>query len=170
MVGPIEVDSVIQSFTQETGWISIIKPRALIASNDRATAPALVGLGDLLGGLNYRIGTAGDNSPVLNDPKSQIGFNVLGLKAGVTGVALLLGAVYWAISACIFHKGVSRNIMQICPLSRFNRPWVGGLQGWSVTDMIGSWQQSAVRLWESEFDPLLESYMRTKNLVIDPIT
>ena len=184
MVGPIVVDSVVHSFSQETGFISIVRPMALTTPNDRMTAPCLVGLGDLIVGINARIRSAigtGQGNPSLSSNTQFGGQSAPGPKEQKANTAIVAGInlaadilvdravfVYWAIST--ITGGNKKNLMAICPLSRFNRPWVGGLQGWKVDDLFGGWQQSAVRFWESEFSPLLESFRTANNLTFDVAT
>lgn len=172
MVGPIEVDSVIHSFSQESGYITIIRPRALVAPNDQVTAPALVGLGNFMDGINTRmyniflgqkggwpLGSIQQSNTV--DVANEVSFGVYDT------LAVASASVYWAIAACSSDNGTRKNFMAVCPMARFNRPWVGGLTGWKVDDLIGNWEQSGIRFWEVEFEPNIESFRIAKNLTLN---
>jgi hypothetical protein len=56
MVGPIEVDSVIHSFDREMGFLTIVKPRAVVMINEAFTAGALAGLHDFFSNFTDELG------------------------------------------------------------------------------------------------------------------
>lgn len=169
MVGPVEVDNVIHSFNMENGFITIVKPRAVVAVNEAASA----GLTRAFMNSMYA-GLAELNSLFTGQADTKATVAVAGAAAG--GVAATAGAVAlfgtppgWAIlalgaitagAATLWWTGKQSNLntMLLQPITRFGRPWVGGLQGFLVTDFLGSVTTSINQFLADEIYPTLEAY------------
>jgi hypothetical protein len=151
--GPVEVESVIHSFSQENGYITIVRPRALVTMNDRMTISILTGLKDLWSEA-WSYSDSINEKGILPVP----GVNVDPAALMATSVASL----YWVLGG-----EPTANTILISPLTRFNRPWLGGVQGWKVTDIYGYLEDRKTRFWEDEFEPLLESYKTARGIVLD---
>lgn len=149
MVGPVEVDTIIHSFNQENGYISIIKPRVLVSVNDKLSAPWYVAVGDLFNSLQARI------APLLSGT-ANIGIGSDGLNTVITG-----GVVLFATT--INQK---LHTMYIHPITRYNRPWVAGVEGWSTQDIVSIYGQKVQRKYKEEIEPLIESYRAARSLLL----
>jgi hypothetical protein len=153
MVGPIEVESVIHSFNQETGYITIVKPRALLLINETATVTSLSSL--LIGFKNARA--------KIDSLETTLKKNVDLTVTGVVGSTVLAGAAIAAVSIfgapaaivlgalgltgffTIIGATTKLQLAVVIPLARFGRAWLGGLEGYRVGDMAElleeKWQQ-----------------------------
>jgi hypothetical protein len=174
VVGPVEVDSVIHSFNQEMGYITIIKPRALVIINEAATLnylPLLINafaradaiargfgrelqqasgieLGLVTAGTTGALITAGAAISIFGGPAGWI----LGAMLGLAGYAII-GASN-RLSACF-----------VVPVSRFGRPWLGGLQGYRISDLAGLFASEWKQFKVDEIYPLLESARLAGNII-----
>jgi hypothetical protein len=172
MFGPVEVESVIHEFNQESGYITIVKPKALVLVNETLGAGIMSALWDFgkatvseTQSFFARIGQGSDKDHITpvqdkNKPlgqaataatatgslaygsmlKSMIGR--MATKAGISarmnwiGLALLTyGGAKKVYALALEHQGM--NPLFILPLVQFDRPWVAGLQGFKITDLIG---------------------------------
>jgi hypothetical protein len=245
IVGSVEVDQVIHSFNLENGYITIVKPRALVAVNEASSAqfvnalmnamaltlPTILragslsgsaaaialtklGVGTAAGALSLRLlfpalakgavlgskaaawasGAAADAATVTGAAAETAGLTATGAAiveggvaaetglaaaGGVLGTAtsgtLAAGAAAffaspagWVVIGVLCVSVLAVGIMYwtdrthgntpliIVPVMRFNRPWVGGLQGWRVTDLIGVINGQARQYWADEISPLME--------------
>lgn len=171
ITGPIEVDSVIHSFNQETGFITIIKPRAYVIINDALSAPLYVAVWNMLLDMQGQIGGYASKlgiNPNLTGTSEGLATGAVvaaGIAAGpwIAGLAGLVGAVslFWLGS-----EVQNMNPLGITPLTRFGRPWVGGLEGWRQDDLItllaAKWGYFKV----DEIEPLIYSYRTARGLQI----
>ena len=170
MTGVVEVDSAIHSFNQESGFITIIKPRAMILINDAATADMLstvlhtsMSCSAIIKGYTTTHGSDTVNTAVVAGATAALVIG--GLTAAVVGIfggpliGVLLGvaAMSRLFSAAI---DVSTEMMMgmVLPLMRFGNPWIGGLEGYRTGDLI-YWAKDAVdRFMDMEIYPLIETW------------
>jgi hypothetical protein len=156
MIGAVEVESVIHSFDLEQGFITIVKPRAVVTANEKAS-----------GGIHRQIAMFFNsarqdlNGGAPSNTEIVAGVGTAAVAAGAvyaTGV-LLGGPAAWlvaaglAIDGLIYLQGKYEDMqpIMIFPLQRFGRPWFGGLQGYQVTDFRdwagGQWLQFQYNEW-----------------------
>lgn len=206
MYGPVHVESVIHSYNQEQGFISIVKPALYISINEAAGEEFIKRVAD--GFMNGFVKT------VLSDPYNEImgsspadqaaalavpGAALLGgsfvantatslvSSAASTdaGAALLAGAGSTQAGALILTAAASPpawlvagvialatagglcylmatsqglNKILISPLTRYGKPWIGGLQGMEISN----WARLVHNKWENfkmdEIQPTIEAY------------
>lgn len=171
IVGPVEVETVIHSFNLENGFITIVKPRCWVISNESVSMNLTRALGFAWANAFSEINSLG---VVLSPtgPFSTISGSILGggLVAGaalatvgvftlplgimLAGLALLAG--YGIITYA--EKQQLLNFFKLQPLSRFGRPWIGGLQGFKISDFAYSVLQGLQYFDAEEIAPTIESW------------
>jgi hypothetical protein len=178
MSGIVEVDKVIHSYTMENGAITIVYPRALVAINEAASA----GLGRMLQMVFAKtlfkfngITPHGGLLSAWNSVDSTTAKTALGVSegVGVLGAALGLGALAgppgWItvlLASGMMLGGVlavgwedqKSNNIEILPMTKHGTPWIGGLEGYQLTDF---WGTIASNFTEWEVDniyPLIQLY------------
>ena len=203
MVGPIEVETVTHVMNLESGFITIIKPRAVITINEAASAnffrmlmmamgtvipeihrlsnlsvyswmegaavatTTAVGAGAVVAGLSYAGGAVATAAE---------GTGLVALAAGATtewaaaGAAFLCGPPGWiilglcaiaAVGAAVWwftDSTAKLNPVVICPCTKFGRPWVGGIEGWSINDLVGVVNNKAMQFVADEIFPLIDAW------------
>ena len=203
MVGPIEVETVTHVMNLESGFITIIKPRAVITINEAASAnffrmlmmamgtvipeihrlsnlsvyswmegaavatATAVGAGAVVAGLSYAGGAVATAAE---------GTGLVALAAGATtewaaaGAAFLCGPPGWiilglcaiaAVGAAVWwftDSTAKLNPVVICPCTKFGRPWVGGIEGWSINDLVGVVNNKAMQFVADEIFPLIDAW------------
>lgn len=173
-VGPIEVESVIHSFNQENGYITIIRPKLMLIMNEavsqaiiqilgRAWANSsaeLLGLKDVFNLFNVNTTTSATILDTLAIATGALA--VSGLIAG-TAATMLIFSLPLLAGAGILAWGylqsfTQNNLFSMMPLSRFGRPWVGGVQGFSVSDFAYSLGTSFRWFDAEEIAPTIESW------------
>ncbi len=93
MVGPIEVESVIHSFTLEGGYITIVRPRALVLVNESASAGVVAALGSLWNNMGNEISSAiGAFSGATSEQKAAGVTSAAAVTAGVAATGYLAKA------------------------------------------------------------------------------
>lgn len=141
IIGPVEVEQVIHSFSQEMGAITIVKPRMMVVVNETASNSLF---NNLVTSMAYGLHLLDRGDPTLN------AFG--GALAG--GQFSPFAIVGYAIANSTFNE--YPLILQ--PLTRFNRPWVGGLQGWQTTSIIGHFGQKFEDFKADEIYPFMDLY------------
>lgn len=171
MVGPIEVETVIHSLDQEGGYISIVKPRALVMINEAFTAGMLsalktyittlpeelsglvtgfldLGVGDIAtisgGAVAGAAGTALAATTLAGQATAvatATGVGVVSLPVSST-VAVAGAAVALGSTMILASKQQGLNPMLIAPLCRYDQPWVAGIEGWALEDLHTSFLRS----------------------------
>lgn len=183
MVGPIEVDSVIHSFNLENGYISIIRPRLMLTLNELVSLSIIQQLGIAWStGLANIQGLTQVFDPTNPTASISSGLAAAGLGAGAL---LVLGAGFaWAppiglaiallgllagtgILAYSFDQVITANAFQMMPLSRFGRPWLGGVQGFEISGFAYSVYQLFNWFDAEEIYPLIESWQTAMNYFYD---
>jgi hypothetical protein len=203
MVGPVEVETVTHVMNLESGFITIIKPRAVITINEAASAnffrmlmmamgtvipeihrlsnlsvyswmegaavatTTAVGAGAVVAGLSYAGGAVATAAE---------GTGLVALAAGATtewaaaGAAFLCGPPGWiilglcaiaAVGAAVWwftDSTAKLNPVVICPCTKFGRPWVGGIEGWSINDLVGVVNNKAMQFVADEIFPLIDAW------------
>lgn len=167
--GPIEVDSVIHSFNMETGYITIVRPRALTIVNDTLSAPIYQNVLNMLTNLQGVVEGYADNHNI-NPALLGYGEAVVGGLAAAGAIAAgpwIAGASALVGSSFVFWTGkvVSRlNPMGFIPLTRFERPWVSGLEGWKIDDVLGTIGTKWQYFKAEEIEPLVYSYRQARGM------
>lgn len=175
ITGIVEVGKVIHSFTLETGYITIVYPRAVIAINEAASA----GVGRMFqmimaktwftlngltpqggfgqtwnsGDTTQKVATVGAAGAVIG-----VGVGLLALGTPVGWVAALLGSAVLYGGLLTGYKNETANTIQVMPVNRYARPWYGGLEGYQISDF---WQNlgSQFQAWENDnIWPLIQMY------------
>lgn len=221
MVGPVEVDTVIQSFNPEMGFTTIVKPRAFVAVNEAASAYYLRALGMVIGNTLPEILRLKDLSGA-SQVISSLGAGAASLGAAAGAKAALVGAGYlgsaatnvggavlansgalaglgasdaaiattaagaleageaigaaaaflasppgWVVlSLCTLaaaggalwfaNQAMGTNPLVVSPLTKFGRPFLGGLEGWSISDLVGQFNNSVQQFMADEIYPTLD--------------
>jgi hypothetical protein len=218
MTGPLEVGSVIHSFDQEMGYITIVKPNALVALNEAMTSGILDGIfqlvkntfGELTGFSNLveqnpgatAIGVAGVTGTVAvgkfgalaavgqlkavaqkslvqkilqtgaaqfvrgaGTTVAEVATDVVATELGITTIggaifsapALTLAALLAASALSVVASNRQKmNPLFLMPLNRFGRPWVAGVDGWSLNDLSSSIGQAWTALKTYDLEPYLQ--------------
>ena len=180
IVGIVEVDRVIQSFNQETGYTTIAYPKCSTAVNEVASANfgrmMMMTWGKTLGPLLH-----GHSSPVISGLTSAVaGSNTTtkvldgaGVAAGgfvaYAGMAMLGTPPGWVLGALIgvavfggmLYLGSASekgNMIEVMPVTRWGRPWIGGLEGYQIGDVYQNIQNNFQAFKADEIYPLLDTY------------
>lgn len=180
MIGPVEVETVIHSFNLENGFITIIKPRLFVIANESVSMNVTRALGFAwanayaeLHNLAYNFAPTGPDSTIAG---SALGAGALGvgglialgawcLPIGITVAALALLSGYGIITWVNAQQNL--NFFKIQPLSRFGRPWIGGLQGFAISDFAYSVLKGLQRFDAEEIQPTIESWNQLLNYQVD---
>jgi hypothetical protein len=179
-IGPIEVESVIHSFNTENGYITIVKPRLMVIANE-AVSQAIIQV------LGYAWASASAEIHNLTDlisfnffsPNSTIsataatyaasiasGFAAAAVIGGIisgTAAALIIGSLPLLAGAGLLIWGYEQsftknNFFTMMPLSRFGKPWVGGIQGFAISDFSYALRQQFRWFDVQEISPTIESW------------
>lgn len=178
MIGPVEVETVIHSFNQQDGYITIIRPRCLVIVNESVSLSAIQTLGfawsNAMASINNLKEIFNPSNP--NVTKSAIAIDALfGSVAVITAAAafawappigITLAALGLLATAGILMFTASQNtnnFFMLMPLSRFGRPWIGGLQGFAISDFAYSIGQSFKFFDAEEIAPTIESWNELMN-------
>jgi len=184
MIGPIEVESVIHSFNLENGFITIVKPRLLVLVNESISKNDISQLG-----MAISTGWAQINNIVNFVDSNQLTVQS-GVIAGVSGVAAASGVLIaattvaaWGVPVVaaagglallsgfglLLWKGLNSeyNPFEIIPLTLFGRPWVGGLQGFNISDFFFHVGQRWDQFFADEIAPTIESWRLISGLQAD---
>jgi hypothetical protein len=237
MQGPVEVDTVTQIMNLEMGFITIIKPRAVVCINEASSAGFLRMLGMMAGAAlpelrrltslsRYAVTGAGTKAvtaavvgrvgwaglkwagekaasgvvsnalkatsegllDVATAPGAITGFTTavgtaseaagtaatgaLAAEGAMAGtVAFLASPPGWAVLALcavaaiggsiwMVNKGTENsNALVISPCLKLGRPWVGGVQGWAIEDMVGIMNNEAMQFMADEIFPLYDLWL-----------
>jgi len=181
MMGPIEVDTVIQAFDLEMGHITIVKPKAVILVNEAMTAGLGAAISKFFGNCVDETKSA-IHSLVAAPASAQvtIGTGALATTAGsVIAVNTVAGAAAWATGGAVTvaagpavaglavallgvgmvwmaSKRQDLNPVMLAPLSRYGIPWIGGVDGWRMADMH-SWLAAEWKTFNTyELQPTLK--------------
>lgn len=176
-VGPIEVESVIHTFNIENGYITIIKPRLLVLANEAVSlgviqnlsfawtnaSANLVGLGHLFNPFDPNFTTAAG----LVEAGIGAGAILAGAAAFAWGfpVAVAVGLLALGVYGILMYSEAQskQNFFTLMPLSKFGRPWLGGLQGFAVSNFAYSLGQKFRWFDAEEIAPLIESWQQLLN-------
>jgi hypothetical protein len=179
MAGPVEVESVNHSFDQENGFITVVAPRALVIVNEAMTAGLLAALNGFFGNLGAELsgawqdikedpkqGVAGLAGAAVGYAKTRAGIWVAGAALGALGIAsapiaITAGAALVAMKLLwMADDRQSANPVFVAPMNRYGRPWVGGLNGWQLTDLHTLWNRQFHEMWDFEIAPTIEGFKR----------
>lgn len=204
--GPVEVDSVIHSFDQESGSITIVRPRTWVMVNEAASANIMAMIWQTipqLGALGRDFGPSYDQSSQLTKTVTQVAVgstavalgalvapgigavasSIAGLEA-IGAVSLLAGPPGWvlggllaagvlvggtAMATMVSKKNFMLNPMMIVPLTRNSHPWVGGLQGYRISDISNLINTNWDRWVTDEIAPTIAGY-RLLRAGLDPFS
>jgi len=104
------------------------------------------------------------------------GTGLVALAAGATtewaaaGAAFLCGPPGWiilglreiaAVGVAVWRFTDSTATLSpvvICPCTKFGRPWVGGIEGWSINDLVGVVNNKAMQFVADEIFPLIDAW------------
>lgn len=184
IVGPVEVDTVIHSFNMDNGFITIIKPRCWVIANESVSMNLTRALGFAWANAFSEINSLGAVfSPT--GPFATTSGTILagGALAGATAAAIAVGVfapplgIMLAGLALLAGYGIITyveaqsllNFFKLQPLSRFGRPWIGGLQGFKISDFAYSILQGLQYFDAEEIAPTIESWDELINYRADYI-
>lgn len=173
-IGPIEVDTVIHSFNLENGYITIIKPRLMLICNEavsqaimqvygRAWANAsstLLGLSQVFNLFNVNTTASAvilDSIGVAAGALAAAGLIAGTASLAILGSVVLLAGAGWLVWG-LGQSLTKNNLFSMMPLSRFGRPWVGGLQGFAISDFAYSLGTTFQWFDAEEIAPTIESW------------
>jgi hypothetical protein len=185
MTGNVEVEKVIHSFDQEEGAITIVSPRCVVAVNESASAgtyrmlaqvgaKSLAQFSNLTGSLKKldRAALGGDTAAITGEVAVAGGAAAAGTLVW-GGVMLFGGPPLWvvgALTATILVGGVlaagykseTANLVIIMPITRWGRPWMGGLEGYEISDFFRSVANQFTAFAADEIYPLIDTYKTLK--------
>lgn len=170
IAGPVEVDSAIHSFNQETGFITIVRPRAMVVVNDKLSMPIHQAVWDMLTRMETQIEGWTLHNPLINTSnlpvvEAELGILTLIGAAAISPWIAVPAALAGGVALFWTGKIVNRlNPMGMVPLTRFQRPWISGLEGWKVDDVLGTLQTKWQYFKEDEIEPLMYSYRQARNM------
>lgn len=187
VIGPIEVDTVIHSFTVEDGYITIIKPKLLMIVNESSTANVIRSIGYTIANAMSTINSVkqvfspatksiattgavqGIDSSVQNTTATIQTLAVANpqIAALLGGLGLLSGIGLLYLDQVVNKK---HNLFKMMPLSKFGRPWLGGVQGFQLADFVWSLANSWQRFDAEEIKPVIESWHTFLNYKADYFT
>jgi D-alanyl-D-alanine dipeptidase len=186
IVGPVEVEQVIHSFTQEMGYVTIVKPRLVVNINETAGASLSRQFGLVMSNVVRKINGTNPNvnatigsklSAVNNGINQQVsqlnnGTFTQGAVAGaslVTGGANPLIGLLDLLSTAAFYTWADANKdtnpILLQPLIRYNFPWLGGMQGFQITGLTGMAVARYKQWLDDEVYPLLDLWKAHKGLI-----
>lgn len=173
IIGPVEVDQVIHSFNLENGYITIVKPRLMVIANESVSCNII-----------QTLGLAWANASAVTHDLGQV-FNPLNINtttsarlveggAAAGGLLLAAAATAWVpplgltLAALGLLAGAGlivvadiadkQNPFKILPVSRYSRPYIGGLQGFEISNFAYSLGQKFKWFDAEEFAPTIESW------------
>jgi hypothetical protein len=164
--GPIEVDSVIHSFNQENGFITIVRPRAMVIINDALSMPVYQAQWKMLCDLQG----------IIEGKASTLGINAVAGEAALASLAVagLIAAGPWIASAALLGSSVTMfwagkeaqrmNPFGLAPLTRYERPWVAGIEGWQNANLMGFFETKWSYFKAEEWEPLVDSYRTARGM------
>ena len=179
-IGPIEVESVIHSFNSENGYITIVKPRLMLMVNEAVSQAMMQVLGyawasasaeihNLTGLINFNFfspnasfsATAASYAGTI-----AAGFAAASIAAGLvagTAAAMVIGSLPLLAGGGLLVWGylqsfTKNNFFTMMPLSRFGRPWIGGVQGFAISDFSYALRQDFRWFDAQEIAPTIESW------------
>jgi len=175
--GPLEIESVIHSFDQEMGYITVVRPRAMVVTNEATTLGIIAAFNNL--NLFQELGALGRD---LSSTPQAAAATAVGATAAVTTAGL---AVSTAVAAGVSLTGVGLAVVVgmlltyvvladmkqeslpliVAPLNRYGRPWVGGLNGWALTDLHTYVEKRFQQFWNFEIAPTLQGFKNLKGIV-----
>lgn len=162
IVGPVEVDQVVHSFTQEMGYVTIVKPRALVVVNETAGAVAGRRFGIAMASVVNSLTGHSINDKVTGSSIGEAANNAAGTQGPIAGLlSILVGGAFCSIA----DSKISDNPIVIQPLFRFNRPWVGGLEGFDLTGFTGTFSNLFEQFKADEVFPLMDLYKLHNKIV-----
>jgi hypothetical protein len=155
IVGPIEVEQVIHSFSQEMGYVTIVKPRCLIVVNEIAGASTGRGFMFTMQSCMAKMGFGG-----IADMSDGVDKQIANGLAIAAIIPLLLGSAfyYWA------DTNYNLNPIIIQPLARFGHPWIGGMEGFELTGLLGHYSDAFAQLMADEIWPLIDLYKAANSI------
>lgn len=176
ITGVVEVGKVIHSFTLETGYITIVYPRAVIAINEAASAGTLRMFQMIMAkswftlngltphggfGQTWNSGDGVQKTAIVGGAAVgavAVGAGLIALGTPIGWTAALLGSAVLFGGLLTGYKNETANTIQVMPVNRYARPWYGGLEGYQIADF---WQNlgSQFQAWESDnIWPLIQMY------------
>ena len=128
-----------------------------------AVGGAMVAAGEALGTLGVAAATAaGTSAAAAAVPGAVIGLTGVGMVVTAPVLApivavLSLCAIGFGIGVLWFaDKNAKLNPLVLSPVMRFGRPWVGGLEGWKISDLLGVLDREVTYYWDMELAPSID--------------
>jgi len=72
---------------------------------------------------------------------------------GLCAIAAVGPAVWW-----FTNSTAKLNPLVICPCTKFGRPLAGGIEGWSINDLVGVVNNKAMQFVANEIFPLIDTW------------
>ena len=77
---------------------------------------------------------------------------------GVCVVAAVIGVLYFT------DTNTKLNPLVVSPVLRFGRPWVGGIEGYAINDMLGTAQEKIHQFMDEEIYPTMDLWNQMSSL------
>lgn len=193
MTGPIIVDKIVHSFTRDQGYITIITPLAYITINEAASQEFVKRLAIGLSNA-YKLTVAAGNEFVSADSTAQAAAFAVPAAGALTTAAVASAAgsatatvagilpalsatppgwLAWAVvgtlavggAAYILARNTELNPILISPIMRFGKPWIGGLEGYEISDFARLVKNDWANFWIDELQPTLLSFKVARGLL-----
>lgn len=175
--GPIQVDSVIHSFSQEMGMVTIVRPRAVVLVNQVFTQNLMAATWYSFKSASASIRSSSwfeksydwFSSTTLGEPNQSnpvfapIAGSLFGGIGSTMGALAAAGGMFGLVTP-------SSNLMPVivCPVGRFNRPWLGGLEGYIAGGLITNLRNKLDWFYVDEIAPLIDSW-NTASQILSPV-
>lgn len=190
IVGTVGVEKVIHSFSQETGFTTIVYPHCMTAVNEAASAnlmrmfsmvmakslsgASLTGLVDNISQANKGTYVAAGAGVAAAAVTGAVGIALIGTPPGWVVDALISAAILGGILVT-GYKSETTNMIEIMPVTRWGRPWIGGLEGYQISDVWQNIQNQFAAFKADNIYPLIDTYryfkgVQTNTLPVTPPT
>jgi hypothetical protein len=77
---------------------------------------------------------------------------------GVCVVAAVIGVLYFT------DTNTKLNPLVVSPVLRFGRPWVGGIEGYAINDLLGAAQEKIRQFMDEEIYPTMDLWNQLSSL------
>jgi hypothetical protein len=175
IAGVVEVDKVIHSFTIETGYITIVYPRALVAINESTSANlirmfSMVFANTLFSMSNYFNKDTTTQKVTDSAIAAVAGIDATLLAASNPMATVLLSSALMVGFVIVGYKLTGQNAGLVLPVTKFGRPWWGGLEGYTISDFWTNYINNNFKEWTAEnIYPLIDTWRAVNNETGQPL-
>jgi hypothetical protein len=168
MIGPVEVEQVVHSFSQETGFITEIVPDLCVSLNEWTTLGTMDALGLIAEGAIKNIfkrtfGEQGENKEIKTPNGVTLGISSALIAGGLVNTALFAPGTF-LIGAFLFNKAMEmsqfRNPFTFSPVLLKGRPLLAGVGNRTLNsnwwNSLGKWIKEGTIGFKMSVEDLLD--------------